>query len=444
LEEITTKVESEIGVLNTQIQSQTSRDFNVKSGDDKAWLLFTHLGYTPLKRKFTKTGKPQTDESVLLHFWAKDHSPLIRQVIQCVRKRTRLSDIHKLITNEDGRIRTSFDPVGTNTGRLSSRSSTALRLIDGEWTNTGTNLQNVTKDLRVCFIPDSEAFEFWQCDLSGADGWTVGADLAALGHSAMLDDYLAGIKPALVLNYMWNEYEAGRDASAVGRMDKNTLKEQLRLIKQDYDDHDGQKLPDGRDYDWKYLSCKRVQHGSNYGAAPEKIAEVIFVDSDGTIDISKKDAGLLQYFYKLRYKTDTRNDWIRSQLSKTGSLTATCGIRRQFFNIRSRNAIDDATIREAASFEPQANTTWATNKALERLWYDKANRTSHGTLFIEPLLQIHDALAGQYKSSIRDFARGRFMEWFQNPLVVHGVKINIPADCKYGPNWKETYQSLNK
>jgi len=443
LAEIRETVEGQVNSYNKQIREATGRDFNSKSGDDKAWLLFDRLGYTPLKRKFTKTGKPQTDESVLLHFWAKDHNPIIRLVIQCVRQRTRLQDINKLVLNEDGRIRTSFDPVGTNTGRLSSRASTALRFIDGEWSKTGTNLQNVTKDLRVCFIPDSEQFDFWQCDLSGADGWTVGADLAALGYPAMLDDYLAGIKPALVLNLMWNEYEAGRPAAAVNQMDRNEIKRRIREIKVDYDSHDGQKLPDGRDYDWRYLCCKRGQHGTNYGAQPDKIAEVIFTDSDGTIDISKKDAGLLQYFYKLRYKTDVRNDWIRSQLSRTGTLVSSCGIRRQFFSIRNRSFIDDAIVREAASFDPQANTTWSTNKALEKMWYDPTNRTSRGTLFIEPLLQIHDALAGQSRQAVRDFAREKFAEYFNNPLTIHGIRLTIPADCKYGPNWKETYTSLN-
>jgi hypothetical protein len=304
------------------------------------------------------------------------------------------------------------------------------------WDETGTNLQNVTKDLRVCFIPDSSDHDFWQFDLSGADGWTVGADLAALGHPQMLEDYLAGIKPALVLNLMLREYEAKRDPAQINLLPRDEIKRRCKALKADYDSHSGEKDSLGRDYDWQYFVCKKIQHGSNYGARPEKIAELVFVDSDAQITVSAKDAGLYQYFYKLRYKTDVRNEWIRRELSDKGYLIAACGIKRQFFNIRNRRDIDDAVVREASSFEPQANTTWATNKALERLWYDPTNRTSRGGLFIEPLLQIHDALAGQYRTKHRDWAGQKLKEWFANPLTIHGINITIPAEGNYGDSWK--------
>lgn len=430
--ELARQVSSEIISLNAEISSSLGRDFNVKSIVDKRWLLYDHLGYKPLKRYGDSTA-----EDVLLHFWTKEQHPTVRLVIRCIRKRTRLSDINKLLPSSDGRLRTSYDVVGTNTGRLSSRSSIAMELIDGEWTNVGTNLQNVTKDLRVCFIPDTCDRSFWQFDLSGADGWTVAADLAALGHGAMLDDYLSGVKPALVLYYMLQEHAAGRDPSHVNRLDRATLKSELRRVKQEIDSLEGKSDSQGRPLDWQYLCCKRVQHGSNYGAHPEKIAEVIFGDSDGTVVLSRQEATLYQSFYKLRYNTDARNDRIRRRLSDEGALVAACGIRRQFFGIRNRRDIDDATVREAAAFEPQANTTWATNKALERLWYDVRNRNSRGGLFVEPLLQIHDALAGQYKSRDSAWAHEKLREWFQNPLRVAGTMVTIPADGKFGPNWKE-------
>lgn len=435
------QTKAEIADLNQQLEAAVGRAVNVKSTPDKQWLLYDLLGYTPLKRYGTST-----KEEVLLHYFAKHKNPIVRLLIRCVRKRTRLSDIGKLVPYLDGRIRSSYDLVGTNTGRLSSRASQALILTHSKsgvpsWEETGTNLQNVTSDLRVCFIPDDETFDFWQFDLAGADAWTVAADLAALGHSAMLDDLSYGIKPSLVLLAMLAEYEAGRDPAAINLLDRAQLKTITKTIKKDFDAHAGQKLPDGRDYDWKYLCAKRVQHGSNYGARPDKISEVIFADSDGVIDLSSKDAGLYQFFYKLRYKTDARNDWIKVQLSQHGALTAACGVRRQFHGIRNRRDIDDSVVREASAFEPQANTTWATNMALYRLFTDASNRTSRNTLFVEPVLHIHDALAGQYKSKHRDWAGQKLREWFCNPLVIHGIPITIPADGGYGPNWKDTKQN---
>ena len=412
--------------------------FNCDSGNQLRWLLFTHLKYKPLKKYETDTGKDGTSEDVLLHYWTREQNPLVRLIIRCVRKRTRISDINKLLPNADGRIRSSFDIVGTNTGRLSSRKSIALELIDGEWTNTGTNLQNVTKDLRSSFIPDTLDRDFWQFDLSGADGWTVAADLAALGHPAMLDDYLYGIKPALVLYYMLQEHNAGRPVAAVNRLDRSQLKVILNSIKHEMDIHEGELDSEGRLFGWEYHCCKAIQHGTNYGAQPDKIAEIIFGQSDGTIVLSKSQATLMQSFYCLRYNPAARNERIRRTLSDTGCLIAACGIRRAFLGIRNRREIDDATIREAAAFEPQANTTWATNKALERLWYDPANRTQRGGLFIEPLLQIHDAIAGQYRSHTRAWAGEKLTSYFNNPLIICGQKIVIPAAGGWGTDWKNT------
>lgn len=455
--ELATAVAGEINDLSAQINNtlqergvfdsfpcdkkkRLTQGFNVKSSKQKQWLLYTHLGCEPLKRWGSKA-----DEDALLHFYAKTKDPLLRLVIRCVRKRTRLSDIGKLIPDADGRIRTSYDLVGTNSGRLSSRASMAMRYVaeDGAWEHTGTNLQNQTKELRVCLTPDSPDFDFFQCDLAGADAWTVAAELAALGHPTMLEDLLYGIKPSLVLYYMIHEHAAGRDASAVNRMDRAQLKAKTREIKTYLDSVEGKLDPvSGRPLDWLYLTCKRVQHGSNYDMQAQRTAELVFGDSDGTIDLSKKDAELYQFFYKMRYKTDARNEWIRKTLAQSACIVTSCGIRRQFYGIRTRGVIDDNFVREASAVNPQANTTYVTNYALRNLWYDTDNRTSRGGLFIEPLIQVHDAVAGQYPSRLREFAGRKFKEWFTVPLIVQGIKVNIPVDCKYGPNWKDTKESI--
>lgn len=456
--DLATTVRSEITSLTNEIDAAVLSDaiiagvttrkrksdpyhFNVDSGKQLRWLLFTHLKYKPLKKNVTETGLDGTSEDVLLHYWTKEQHPLLRLIIRCVRKRTRLSDITKLRANVDGRIRSAFDPVGTNTARLSSRKSTAMEFVDGEWINTGTNLQNVTKDLRVCFIPDTPDFDFWQFDLAGADAWTVAADLAALGHPTMLDDMLNGIKPALVLYYMLQEKAAGRDPGYVNRLDRTTLKQELRRVKQEIDALDGKSDEQGRPLDWQYLCCKRCQHGTNYDMRPDKLAEVIFGDSDGSIALSHREAEQYQHLYRLRYRPQARQERIARELRDKGYLVAACGVRRQFFNVRNRMPTD-SDIREALSFEPQANTTWATNKALERLWYDRENRTSRGGLFIEPLLQIHDAIAGQYRSRDREWAGGKLKSYFDNPITVCGTKLVIPADGKWGTSWKDCKNSI--
>jgi len=247
---------------------------------------------------------------------------------------------------------------------------------------------------------------------------------------------LYGIKPALVVYYMLQEKSAGRNPAMVNRLDRATLKLELRRVKNEIDALDGKTDAQGRPLDWLYLCCKRCQHGTNYDMRPDKLSEVIFGDSDGSISLSHTEAANMQYLYKLRYNPQARQDRIARELRDKGFLTAACGIRRQFFNVRNRMPTD-SDIREGSAFEPQANTTWATNKALERLWYAQSNRTSRGGLFIEPLLHVHDALGGQYKSRDREWAGEQLRSYFQNPLKLYGHELIIPADGKWGTSWKD-------
>jgi hypothetical protein len=310
------------------------------------------------------------------------------------------------------------------------------------WFHTGTNVQNQTKDLRVTFIPDP-GHTFFQADLAGADAWTVAAELKALGHTAMWDDLLFGIKPSLVLYLMIQEHAEKRDPTIVNRLTKDELKLRTKDIKRYLDSVEGTNDPlTGRPLDWLYITCKRVQHGSNYDMQAQRTCDLVFGDSDGTVDLSKKDAELYQHFYKLRYKTDARNDWIRKTLEETSCIITSCGIRRKFYGIRNRRNIDDSIVREASAVNPQANTTYVTNRALQNLWFDRENRTSTGGLFIQPLLQIHDALAGQFRSDLQTFARTCIPRWFTVPLMIAGTVVNIPVDCKVGANWKDCKHPL--
>ncbi len=450
--ELATVVETEITNLNEQINTELSRrgvfgdfprkkgkkfaadPFNVKSPTQKCWLLYDHLKCIPLKR-WGRT----SDEDALLHYFQKTRDPLLRLVIRAVRKRTRLSDIGKLVPDSDGRIRTSLDLVGTNSGRLSSRNSMAM-VCDPEegWVNTGTNLQNQTEELRVTLTADSPDHSLGQWDLAGADAWTVAAELAHLGYPAMLDDLLYGIKPSLVLYEMITAASKGEHVAKINSLDRATLKQHGKDIKTYLDSVKGQVDPiTGRPLDWLYLCCKRVQHGSNYDMHETRTSELIFGDSDGTVDIPPKDAKLYQGFYKLRYHTDQRNNWIRKTLAETACIVTSCGIRRQFFAIRDRRNIDDAIVREASAVNPQANTTFVTNTALRNLWYDRENRKSDGSLHVEPLIQIHDALVEQHRNRDTEWVGQKMREWFNVPMKIAGIEIKIPVEGKHGPNWGE-------
>jgi hypothetical protein len=251
----------------------------------------------------------------------------------------------------------------------------------------------------------------------------------------MLEDYLAGIKPAEVLLLMLDEYEAGRDPSSINRLNRTELRARTKAI----------RFPEGRDSqgragDWKYLCMKRVQHGTNLDMGPDLLAATIFKDSEGEIDLTNKEAGIYQYLYKCRYNTDVRRDFIVRELRDKGYLQCASGFRRQFLAIRNRKEPENDIVRQALATEPQSNTTYVCNKALQNLWYDEENRSEHNTLYIEPLLQIHDAMAGQFPRAATRWAVDKLRTYFRNPITIHGINVSIPFAGGYGPNWLHTHE----
>lgn len=418
-----------------------SRPFNAKSTDHKEWLLYDHLQLAPYKR-YGRT----TKEEVLHRFYKKTKDDKIRWLIQAVSLRTRISDLQKFKPNEDGRVRTSYDLLA-DTGRSKSRSSSITEHVGfvksgankGKpvYAEYGTNLQAVTKPIRDVFVVDSDDYLFWQADLEGADAWTVACDLAARGDPRMLNDLKHKVKPSKLLLAMLQEIEAGRDPGIIARLPSEEAKAVCDAIIVP----DG-TLADGRPADWKYTSMKRVQHGTNYLAQPETISTTVFKDSDGQIDVSPLEVDRYQRLYLLRYNIDLRKQYVVEQLSKDGYLRTAAGVWRRFNAIRSPHFIEDDIIRQAMASEPQTNTTYLTNLALLHLWRDPLNRRKTGALFIEPLLQIHDALAGQFPRRLRDFARERIRAYFNNPLRINGIEVVIPADIRVGKSWGDCKEPI--
>lgn len=429
--------EQELGKCVERIDKVTmavlGHSFNPKSTTDKQWLLYEHLGHTPYKRYGTTT-----KEEVMLRFYNKRKDSVLLDVIRAVNIRTRMSDIEKLTPSADGRLRTAYNLVANVTGRSNSKETSIAEAFitpKGRIGHSfdGTNLQNVTASLRDICIPDGDDFDFFQADLKGADAWTVAADLAALGHPRMLEDLLAGVKPSVLLLRMLEELEVGRDPSVIARLNSEDAKAECSkvIIPEGM-------LPDGRPANWKYISMKRVQHGSNYEGKEDTISATIFKDSDGLIDVLPSEVAKYQRLYMLRYNLSARSQWLRQHLVSTGGvLEYACGIRRRFFSIRNPKMIEDDIVRQALASEPQGNTTYVTNYALRNLWYDPSNRRKTGALFVEPLLQVHDAVAGQYPTRLRHFAAEKLRGWFNVPLTIHGIKVNIPVDINRGRSWGE-------
>lgn len=381
-----------------------------------AKLLYDKMGYEKQYKKENGrlTTKYTTDIDALLKLRKKN--PLDKFLNAIIRHRhlEGLLETLNIKADSDGRVRCAYNVVGTDTGRFACKTSP---------TGAGANLTTITKTLRYNYAADF-GYDFAQADLEGADGWTVAAHCARLGDRTMLDDYLAGIKPAKVIGLL---YYFGSD---INKLDRESLKwccdNIFPIILQIV----------GK---WLYLGCKRVQHGSNYlMGIPTMIQNVLkdsFKESGEPVYMEHAIARLLQDMYFSRYPgVRTWHQWAESKLVADGSLTSASGHTRHFFGRRFGQGLHD-TVKQFLADEPQQTTTYATSLAMQRLWNDPENRRPDGSLVIEPLHQVHDAMCVQWPKTCRDWARAKVRSYFQNELTIAGIKITIPFDGAFGPSW---------
>jgi len=425
-----------------ELENLCEVSMNVNSGKQFIPFLYETLKLpTQYKEVRGQTNTPPTaDYEALLKLsrWCQQNNrndayAIVQKAIEIRALQTR-QQMLSISADKDGRIRCGYNLVGSNTGRITCYESP---------TGSGYNLQtipNYTNEKeapggvlgdRDLFLADDDHW-FFQCDLAGADGWTVAAYSAMFGDPNMLEDYKAGLKPANILALILR-----------GICTERTSREEFK-------DHHKKKTI--KKDDWDYFACKRVQHGASYLEGGLTISRNILKDSEGKLYMSPAECDKLKNAFFTRYWGIKKwHDWVARRLAERPVLVAASGQVRQFFGR------PDEILTKAVAFEPQANTTYATNKAAHRLWTDPDNRhaVSNDTrtegalgsmptgnaqrdgvcLRIEPLHQVHDALCGQFRKRDTIWATSKIKSYFNNELLIAGQKIIIPYEGGFGPSW---------
>lgn len=423
-------------------QHSKNPNFNPGSHVQVKKLLYDQMRFPKQMNKKDKT-KVASDVPAILNL-LKDYQQPVLVDLLLYSKLDKEREYLEVKYDTDGRMRCSYNVVGTETGRLS-----CSKAANG----VGTNLTTIPKKFRSLFLAD-DGMEFFQCDLEGADGWTVAAHCKAYGDPRMMDDYLFGLKPAKIIALMFlrDVYTANADAARKNFTAITPLEVFFKANPLDINDwtRDNIKLaakfiteegPDG----WLYFTCKRCQHATNYGTGTTTMKQQVLNDSykvlGNPVVVQTKDCKILQDLYYRRYPgVKFWQDASQYKLKNARGfpeIEDSSGHVRRFFGRKS----DHETFRSLLSHEPQANTTYVTNCAIRNLWNDRSNRNG-SRLIIEPLHQVHDALCGQWPVERREWAIARIFSYFDNPIEIAGSKLVIPYDGGFGRSWGEAKQPM--
>jgi DNA polymerase-1 len=156
LKELSKEFESLLKQIEKDIFSEVGYEFNLNSPLQLREVLFETLNLP--QKKQTKKGEPSTDVEVLTDL-SKFHlvpEKVLEHRTLSKLKSTYIDSLPKLINPDTGRIHTSFNPVGSSTGRLSS---------------SDPNLQNIPiksaqgRRIREAFVPE-EGYTLLSADYS--------------------------------------------------------------------------------------------------------------------------------------------------------------------------------------------------------------------------------------------------------------------------------------
>lgn len=331
--------------------------------------------------------KLSMNREVLEHLEVYFHARPIIATIFKIRELSKRLEVLETEVDPDHRMRTSYNIAGTETGRWSS-SSNAF--------GTGTNLQNITPELRKIFQADP-GWKLCGIDLEQAEsrevGWLCGTLFNDWGY---LDACEGGDLHTTTAKLIWPSLPWTGEAK------------QDRLIAEQ---------PFYRHFSYRDMS-KRGGHGTTYLGTPWTMSRHLKVPLKFMADFQPA-------FFNAYPAMPKWHRWTAQALQTSQVLTTAFGRTRHFFG-RPR---DDTTLREAIAYCPQSATADRLNLALWRVWKHMGTR-------VQILAQVHDALYVQ----IPEFANeqelvAELLSHISIPINHNGRVFDVPGEAKTGWNW---------
>jgi DNA polymerase-1 len=360
--------------LNPNSQKQLQEFFYGRMGIPEIWI--TQKG----QRKLSMNR--EVLEKLHLYYLPR---PIINHIL-AIRDLSKQLSVIQTEIDPDGRMRTSYNVAGTETGRWSS-SANAF--------GTGTNLQNLDRQVRRMFVADP-GWKLCGIDLEQAESREVAWQMWVLfGDTSYMDACLSGDLHTTVARLAYPHLPWTGD------------------IKKDRAIAEG---PFYRVYTYRDMA-KKLGHGSNYYGKPPMMAR--------HAKIPVEAAALFQTNYFGAFPLQKWHTWTAGQIQQLNPLVTPFGRRRHFFGRPN----DDTTLREAIAYTPQSSTGDRLNLALWRVWYHMGDR-------VRVIAQVHDALYFLYRESDNEEeVVSQALSYIDTPFHHNGRTLSVPGEAKVGWNW---------
>lgn len=373
-----------------------SRVFNAGSPQQLGVLLYDVLRLP----KRTKGGKLTTDEEALKGLLAEcktkpEAAQLLRAVLTLGKIDTMRAIFERIAPGDDGRIRTTYNPAGTETGRFSSAETFLVR---------STNLQNLPKrevtdprfDVKACIVAPP-GFALIEADLSGAEAWVTAA---RCGDAALLEHLRSGRDV-----HKWT-------AARIFDKDEAAITSQERHL------------------------GKVARHALNYGMQWQTFQRNVNFAADRTgIAITAAEAKrIVAGYHALHPRLKLWWEEVQHRLVLDGTLTTCWGRRRAFYG-RERGVWLSGTHLEAIAFEPQSTIADLLNRGLLRWWRQHDGKVG------ELLAQVHDSMIVQAPQHRAQLVGDLVRRCMTEPVTVQGVTFTIPVDVKVMTSWAATKEA---
>ena len=381
LKNLSNEFELRIKNVEKKIFKLAGKEFNIGSPKQLSEILFDFLKLNPPKK--TKSGERSTGIEVLEDL-AYEGNKIAEHIIdwrQISKLRSTYSEaLQGHISNETGRIHTSFSMASTNTGRLAS---------------SDPNLQNIPirtdegRSIRKAFIAEKNKTIF------SADYSQI--ELRVLAHIANVDQ----LKEAFNNNDDIHKMTASEIFNVKMKNVTNDLRRQ----------------------------AKAVNFGIIYGISAYGLAKQLSISNFEASDFIKK------YFNKFSGIKDFMEN-TKELCRQNGYVETLCGRKCFFPRIKDKN-FALRSFQERAAINAPIQGTAADIIKYAMIKIDKKLNNNEDCKMI---LQVHDELIFEIQKSKIEKYSNVIINEMQNALEPH-TKLSIPliVDSNSGKNWNEAH-----